>query len=242
MPAKLEPNDTTVTDFARRSPVYRRLIAHGARFGEAWGAAVALDFGDAEAEARHGRGIGLADLSPLPRVGFKGAGAIEWLVNQGVVLEAAPNRAWRQPGGELAVVRSKSEALILAGVAARGGLCEELEARSAEAAKVRAYLLPRFDALFRFALTGGLAHECMAKLCSVDLRPATFGDLSVAQTLVAGVGAVVTRLDLGSAPAFHLLGDRATADYFWNCLSDSMEEFGGRVVGLTALRLMAGRE
>ena len=242
MPAEPEPSDTTATGFAKRSPVYRRLIAQRARFGEVWGAAAALEFGDSEAEARNGRRIGLADLSPLPRVGFKGAGAIEWLVNQGVALEALPNRAWRQPGGELAVTRSKSEALILSGVAAQGRLCEKLEARSDEAAEARAYFLPRFDGLFRFALTGGLAHECMAKLCSVDLRPATFGDLSVAQTLVAGISVVVTRWDMGSTPAFSLLGDRAAADYFWNCLSDSMEEFGGGVVGLAALRLMAGRD
>ncbi len=71
------------TDFVRRSFVYRKLEAAGATFDEADGAA--RDFGDAPGEAAAARRLGLADLSLVPRAGFKGSGAAEWLSSHGVV-------------------------------------------------------------------------------------------------------------------------------------------------------------
>ena len=58
----------------RRSFVYRKLRDLGARFEVINGGAVAMDFGDdPAAEAERAQNLGLADLSPLPRTGFKGA-------------------------------------------------------------------------------------------------------------------------------------------------------------------------
>jgi sarcosine oxidase, subunit gamma len=44
------------------------------------------------------------------------------------------------------------------------------------------------------------------------------------------------RADLGELPAFHLLGDSASAGYMWDCLLDAMAEFGGHPVGLAVLQ------
>ena len=53
----------TATDHSRRSFVYRRLIAAGARMTEQNGAALAHDFGgEIDAEAEHARSLGLADF------------------------------------------------------------------------------------------------------------------------------------------------------------------------------------
>ena len=52
------------TDRPRRSFVYRKLQAAGARFTEINGAAVASDFGDPEGEVAAARRLGLVDLSP----------------------------------------------------------------------------------------------------------------------------------------------------------------------------------
>ena len=50
----------------------------------------------------------------------------------------------------------------------------------------------------------------MAKVCGIDLRPASFADGAVAQTSVAGLTATVIRADLGVTNAFYLLGDSAS--------------------------------
>ena len=51
----------------RRSPLYRALEAHGARFEALGGYAVASDFGrEAAADAAQAGSLGLADLTPFP--------------------------------------------------------------------------------------------------------------------------------------------------------------------------------
>ena len=61
-------------DFLSRSFVYRKLMALDASFEALGAAAVAMDFGDPAGEAETARRLGLCDLSPLPRLGVKGAG------------------------------------------------------------------------------------------------------------------------------------------------------------------------
>ena len=74
-----------------------------------------------------------------------------------------------------------------------------------------------------------------AKICGVDLRPGKFDDLAIAQTSIARISAIAIRDDRGGQPAYHLLCDSASANYFWDCLLDAMAEFDGRPVGLAAL-------
>ena len=102
------------------------------------------------------------------------------------------------------------------------------------------YLAPRQDSHLWFALAGEHASATLAKLCGVNLRLNRFADLAIAQTSVARSNCAVIRADLGTLPAFHLLGDSATAGYMWDCLLDAMAEFGGRPVGLEALQRAEG--
>ena len=74
------------------------------------------------------------------------------------------------------------------------------------------------------------------KICAVDLRPHKFADLSIAQTSVARLSAIVIRDDRGGTLGYHLLADSASAAYLWDCLIDAMAEFDGGPLGLTALR------
>ena len=232
-----DPPLTSPTEFPRRSPVYARLVAAGAAFEERHGAAIARTFGERSDERTAARRLGLADLSPLPRIGFKGRGAIPWLKSRNVAIEPSPNRAWRQADGGIAIARSGAETLILGDLRAESVLCSELEAAT-DAFEARAYAVPRYDGMFWFVLTGAQAAACLAKLCGVDLRPERFGDGSVAQTSVARTSAVVARVDLGADVAYHLLGDSASAEYLWDVLLDAMREFGGAPVGIAAVRAL----
>ena len=223
-----------------RSPVDDAERAAGGSFSDHFGVTAVSDFGDPDGEIAEARRLGLADLSPLPRVGFRGPGAREWLAAQGIELPDEPNRARLQPDGAIAVTRSWTEVLVLGAIHGADSLCDRLEAGASDAHRARAYPLPRFDGLFWFALTGASAAACLAKVCGVDMREPAFPVGSVAQTSVARLSAVFVRVDLGGTPVFHLLGDSASAEYAWTSLLDAMQEFGGKPVGLRALHALAG--
>jgi len=220
----------------RRSFVYRVLEQAGAHFAEVNGAAVAKGFGSAEADLEAARSMGLADLSPLARTGFKGVGALDWARRQGVVIGDANNAAVRQPEGGLAARLADTEILITDSFDGTGALPNRLESLWSAANPPGSWLVNRQAANFWFMVTGLHAARMLANLCAVDLRPAKFPPGAVAQTPVARTNCIVIRDDLGDVPGWHLLGDSASGEYQWGCLADAMAEFGGRPVGLDALR------
>ena len=226
---------------SRRSPVYRELASAGARFAALGGGAVAESFAaGAEAEARAARRLALADLSLLPCLGFRGREALDWLRRQGVDAGDRDNRAHRRPDGALAARLAPDEALILGGVAGDSGLCERLAGAASIDEEVEAFPVPRGEGYFRFLVSGERAAAMFAKVCGVDLRPDGFPPLAVARTSMARTSVVVVRDDLGDTPAYHVLGDAASASYMLACLRDAMEEFDGALAGLGAVRRLAG--
>ncbi len=227
----------------RRSFVYRELAARGARFGALSGAAVALDFGDPVAERNALPTLGLCDFSPLPRIGFKGRTALDWLAKHRVGGLTRDNRAVVQTDGALAARLAPTEALILGAAGAPGGedgLCTRLEAAFDAAPAAGCYKVMRRDGSFHFVLGGAQAADAMATLCGVDLRLRAFPVGSVAQTSVARMSMIVIAVSLGGTPAFHLLGDSASAAYAWGVLVDAMTPLGGVPVGLAAVRRITG--
>ena len=226
--------------YARRSFLYRKLAAAGANYGEVGGAAVALDFGDPDGEAKAARRMGLADISVLPHTGFKGAGVVEWLRGQGVEVSEEPNWAPRQTGGGLALRQAAAEVMILGDLSGDGGWPERLKqawwVEPVPPQSPRGFPMPRDETHAWLAVTGEHAAAMFAKLCGVDLRAQSFPQGRVAQTSIARLNGVVVRDDRGGVPFFHLLADCAAAEYLWDCLLDAMAEFDGQPVGLTALR------
>ncbi len=134
-------------DAMRRSFHYRDLVAAGARFRTLNDGMVAADYRGAD-EAATARRLAIADLSPLPRTGFKGRNIAAWLAANGVVLGEQSNLAY--PAGTLLAARlAPGEALILAGLdgaeepvaASRSGLELRLRRRVAGAASRRVVLV-----------------------------------------------------------------------------------------------------
>ncbi len=232
----LSPDPST---HARRSPIYRTLAAAGARFAVIGDAAIAARFGDAvEPEVDGARRLGLADLSPMPRTGFKGRAMPEFLSQQGIVIGDAPNRACSCGRNSRAARLAPSEVLILGGRNGDADLCTRLEvAWSAETGMV--FPVPRRDGTFWFAVTGSEAPAMFAKLCGVDLRPGRFDNHAVAQTSVARINAIVIRDDVNDVLFYHVLGDVASAGSMWSYITDAMTEFDGRLVGIDALSSLA---
>jgi len=227
------------TDLSRRSFVYRKLAAAGARFGEVAGGAVALGFGDvAGEEIAAARRLALADLSVLPRLGFKGREALAWLDGQGLEIGSELNRAYIQDDGARVAVLAATEAVVLCDLSGDAGPIERLEAAWSMGEAGLCFPVLRRDGNYWFALTGDQAATAMAKLCGVDLRTDAFSNLAIAQTSVARSNAIVLRDDIGPTPVFHLLGDCAAAESQWDYLLDAMAEFEGRLVGWDALRAL----
>jgi len=243
----LMPPDSSAspTAFPRRSFIYRALQEAGARFAPLNDAAVAADFGKpTEVEAAQARRLGIADLSVLPRTGFKGAGTVEWLTAQGLTIGPDSNRAYRQPGGELAARLAPTEIFLIDDLAGGGELIRRLNAAwtwgSEKPRRLIGYPMPRAESHAWFMVTGEQVPAMFAKICGVDLRLHRFATGAIAQTSVAKMSAIVIRADLGGTPAFHLLADSASALYLWTCVLDAMAEFDGGPVGWSALRQLAG--
>ncbi len=225
--------------FPYRSPLWRRLQALGPpRWTPLADAAVAASLRDGEALGA----LALADLSPLPRLGFKGRDTIRAVRERGVVAEPVPNRAFRQPDGGLCLVLGPGEVFLLGPLSGDGARLTDLERAWPDGSGARVYPLPRRHSHAWVAVAGTRAPDLFAKLCAVDLRPAKFADLSVAQTSVARLNAVLARADLGAVPVFHLLADSAAAVYLFDALVDAGAEFGVAPVGMDVLRAAVGQD
>lgn len=221
--------------FPRRSPLYRRLAAAGASWRALGDAAVADSVGTPNAS-----GLMIADLSPLPRLGFKGRGSIQAMQTRGIAIAPQPNRAFRQDDGGVCLVLGPGEVVLLSSLDGEGTRLAQLEAEWRLEDGERTYPMPRRDSHAWLVVAGDRLPDMFAKLCAIDLRPSKFPDLSIAQTSIARLNAILTRADIGATPAFHLLVDSAAALYFCDCLLDAAAEFGGGMVGLQALQERAG--
>jgi len=167
----------------------------------------------------------LVDQTDLPRVGFRGNQSAEYLNARGFTLPEAPNRATAQADGSWVARLSQSEYLLLGSPTDQGQRIADEEARW-ELDHRANYLLPRQDSHACVLLSGGAIAQVMAKLCGVDLSTSAFKPGAVAQTSVARVNAIVIHSGSVDAPAFHILWDRASKEYFVGALLDALEEFG----------------
>ena len=70
----------------------------------------------------------------------------------------------------------------------------------------------------------------------MNLHPEAFANLYVSQTTAFGMGGVIARADFSRTLAYHMFFDIASSDYLIEVVQEDMEEFGGRLVGLSALR------
>ncbi len=219
-------------DHSRRTPLWRSLDSEQASWRSMRDTAIAETVGDGEAA----RTLGIADLSPLPRIGFKGRGTIEAMKKRGVAVEAIANRAFRQPDGGLCLVLAPGEVILLSNLAGDGVKLADMVNSWRIEDEERTYPLLRRDSHAWFAVTGTSAPLMFAKICAIDLRLEKFANLAIAQTSIAKMSAILVRSDIGATPTYHVLADSAAALYFCSCLTDAASEFGGELVGRKAVQ------
>jgi sarcosine oxidase subunit gamma len=176
----------------------------------------------------------LVDLTQVSRVGFRGVDSAAYLLARGFILPDAPNRAVAQADGSQVARLSQTEYLILGSLRDRGERIADEEARW-EMDHSANYLLPREDSHAWLQLSGDSIAQVMAKLCGVDLRPQAFEPGAVAQTSAARINVIVINSGSGLTPAFQILCDRASLEYFTGAMLDAMGEFDGKLLGIDAL-------
>lgn len=172
--------------------------------------------------------LAIADLTELPRLGFKGQGTLPAMLKRGLVVEARPNRAFRQADGALCMVLAASEIFLLHPNGKEDAFAA-LESGWRMEDGERTYPLPRRHSHAWFAIQGETSPAMLAKLCAVDLRPRRFEDLAIAQTSVARLSSIVLRADTHGRLTYHLLADSASSAYMLSCLVDSAREFKGSI-------------
>jgi sarcosine oxidase subunit gamma len=231
------PDAIAPTDVIRRSNLYRVSDGLGAQWAEVNGFACPVAYGDARAEAQAAAQLGIADLTALPRAGYKGWDMAGWAGGQGVDLPD-PNHARAQSDGTLACRLSGGELLLLSGDSAASATIDGLAAAWTMEDAV-CFPVPRSDTNARIGITGAKVPDMMAKMCGIDLRAHRFENHRIAQTSVARMNAVLIRNDRGDTYALDMVLDSASIVYMWECLTDAMAEFDGRAVGLEAVRALS---
>lgn len=230
------------TTAPRRSQLNQRHVSSHALFKELGSNLVVSHYGNNDSiieEHSQAQTLAICDLSTLPRIGFKGAGAPSWVEAQKLNLPAMANTTVLQGSGSLVAKLSDQEILVLSDIFAQSKDVFHLS----EQAKIyhknydkQVYSLPRDDSHCWLAVSGTLASEMFSKICGVDLRTHKFSHSHIAQTSVAKTNAVVIRNDLGRTPAFYVLSDISGVEFLWDCLLDAMQEYGGYAVGVSALQ------
>ncbi len=229
---------TTPIHYPCRSQIYRKALGAGARFEELAGSAVVADYAGGGDEAQQSTRLALADLSTLPRTGFKGPGAPGWLEEHGARLPSSPNQVTQQKDGSVVARLSNDESLILSDLNVESTLPSMLQKSWSLETTKRVYPLPRRDSHCWFALTGEHAPATLAKVCGVDMRTHKFAEGSVAQTSLARVNAIILRNDLATTTCLFILSDVSFTEYLWDALLDAAAEFEGCPVGIAALRAL----
>jgi sarcosine oxidase subunit gamma len=172
--------------------------------------------------------LGIADVSHLHRVGFKGQGASAWLGEQGLPVPDAPN-SWNPlaDGGFIARL-GLTEYLIEDGL--NGRTSAKLAHREPA---LRVYPVLRQD--LALALAGEALHELLLQTCSFNFRALDLEARPVVLTSMAGVAVTVLPRERMGRPYLRLWADGTYGHYLWETLAGIAAELGGGPVGLATI-------
>jgi sarcosine oxidase subunit gamma len=226
-------NSIAATLPKRLSPIHDALAHLSPTWGEHADMPVALRF--AETDRATAEKLGLADLSALPRITFKGPGAEAMLRGLGLPIPQGIFDASILDDGSISARTGGSEFFLEDGI---GSTRVAQALASLKATPTGVYPVHRGDACF--FLSGGLVSEVMAQTCGVDFRrpaPGIPGILGTPGKLiysrVAGVSCSILARQLGNISGLQLWMDGTYGVYLWETLLGIASELGGGPVGLS---------
>lgn len=215
----------------RRSPVHEELEHLGPEWGRVGAMPAAMSFASPDGEAALKERLALCDASALPRFGVKGPNAPEWLRGHGIEVPEAANSWSHLPDGRGMVLRlGQSEFLVEDGL--RGDTVGNLGGGLNSGSR-GLYPVMRQDAAF--VLTGERSNEVMRQVCGIDFDSADYAARPVFLTRVAVTSAVVAPLVGEGGRSFRVWCSYPYGAYLWEELEEIVAEYGGGVVGLSAV-------
>ena len=215
----------------RHSPVHGALARLNPEWGRIGPMPAALNFGDPDREVALKERLAICDVSALGRFGVKGPNASGWFRNHGIDVPGSANSWSRLPDEQGLILRlGSNEFLVEDGP--RGSMVENLGC-SLDSGSRGLYPVLRQDA--SFLLTGARAREVMLQVCGIDFDSMDYRARPLFLTRVAVISAVVLPWVEKGTHVFRLWCSYPYGLYLWKELNEIMVEFGGDVVGLSAV-------
>ena len=216
----------------KSSPVHHQLVALGATFEPVSGWQVAQHFGESAQEAESVRlGVGLADLSFLPKWEIRGVDTGTFL--KGIENESVPGpgSVKRTPSGCLCRVSPNHALWVLEAESAFNPIGNMEESVSG-----CVHVMDRTSGYALFLLCGPKATRVLSKLASVDLGENSLPDLACRSGPVAAIQAMLIRRDRSRLAGYEILLHREYAEYLWDAVIEAGRPFQIHPFGLAALR------
>jgi glycine cleavage system aminomethyltransferase T len=216
--------------------------AHGARFVERGGWALAADYGSVAKEVAAARdGVGLADVSAFAKTSLLGAGV------PGLAAELLGVGAVSRPRAVAALdatvpvlaCRLALDQLLLLSSETVDRLAERLGSLMAGKAVVRSDVTAAYAG---FALVGPIVEDVLRRLTGFDVSPAGLPLATCAETSLAGVHTLLVRPPATPLPSLRVYVGWDVAEYLWERLLQAGESAGITPLGLEAWHSLARPE
>lgn len=214
-----------------RSPVHKAIERLNPEWDRIGTTPVALHLGDPSGESALRRRLALCDASSLKRFGVKGPDASRWLEERGIDVPEKANSWTTAPDGRGLVARlGRNEFLVEDSPegSVTDGLGDVLDS-----SVPGIYPVLRQDAAF--VLAGGRSEDVMRQVCGVDFDSLDQEARPVVLTRVAIISAVVLPQVQDGIQIYRIWCDAPYGMYLWEEISAIVVEFGGGVVGLSAM-------
>ena len=193
---------------------------------EVAGASLALWFDDPEQERQAAQRLALCDLSSLPRTGYKGNAATNWLREQQVPIPAETFESERLKDGGIVLKVASDEYFLEAGPTG-------LDLPTPPVADFPPECFPVVREDSSIVLCGVRSKDVLQQVCGYDFSTAALD--RVVYTRVAGVDAALFPASGFPQPVMKIWSDRSYAISLWNSLVEICADFEGPIVGAQAL-------
>jgi heterotetrameric sarcosine oxidase gamma subunit len=180
-----------------------------------------------EVSGAPGTGIlDLVDLTPLTKVLVRAAPG-----STAAAVLACPFGRTRHAPGALVVGAGPGEWLLLAPVATRPALIDELGQEGGPDDQGLTSVIDVTHGGFVIRLKGAYSNRVLEKLCAIDLAERATPDGSVFRSSVARITCTVIRDDVNGTRSYMLHGDRSAGQYLFDSVRDAGAEFSIGVAG-----------
>ena len=224
----------------KKSAMHARQLGAGARMAGRDGWSLPAHYSGVEREIKAAKeSIAILDASPMGKLLLQGDG-LEGILSGALIPDGPPAtggvRRLPSPEGGLLAKLAADEYLVLCNPADLPQLTETL----GKAVQGCAHALDRTSGLAGLRLTGPKSGRMLGKLSEFDCSPASFADLSCAQTKCAGIRCTLVRSDLGRLPSYDLYCPREFGEYVWDAVLEAGEEYGAAAAGFKAADRLMG--